>query len=571
MLAHPSVAPHVERAKPYVHRAVEITTPILLRTQQEWNLYVVPQWEKRIVPEWKKLVVPQWNKYVVSQWDKHVAPRIQLVQSKVEPHRRRVIKNYEQRILPRAQIAFYNLQRWHRQAEPYVLLALSKTKDGYYAAKPYAIPIAKKSGHLLQQFALFLREQRQKFVDPHVAKMWEKVKELSRGRQVIPEAMPEHESASPDVSFTILETMGYETALLEHHLTSLDVSPTILETLGYKTTASPAYSATVAYDASVTPEGTDVAQTPSSLSADETTMSSQSIFAEASATLIPEPATSTQLAGTPTNVGSSPSAESVLVESPHESESVTSDASAFVEEPNVVTSSVSVAATATLSSSASPTADEPTKLPASVTQSKFTIAAASATVPPGNSYTDDEIDFDAFYAELGLNEPLGNSDGSQEYTSAPPSPPAETEEEKAERLRLKAEETARKRADIQSRQAKWEAELQVQMESGTSRLQSRLSNLRTAAATELASSAEVRSSIEELVNEGEKYLKGAEIYLKNLKGESRRPDEKLALWDRVADRVHDKFNERLLSTEGVVTAWYEIVLDKEIQEVRKGR
>lgn len=546
VLVHPSVAPHIERAKPYVHRAVEITTPILLRTQQVWNLHVVPQWDNRIVPEWNNRVVPQWNKHVVPHWEKHVAPRIQHVQSTLEPYRLHVTQEYEQRIVPHARVAFYNLQRWQRQAEPYVLLAASKTKNGYYAAKPYAVPVAKRCGYLLQQFALFLREQRQQFVDPHVAKMWEKVKELSRGRQVIHEATPDSESPSPDASFTILETMGYET------------------------TATPAYSPTSAYDAILTPEETDVAHTLSPLSISETTeVIAHSTFVEPTFTPTPEPATSTQLASSPTGLDSFLSAESVLAESLHEPEPPTSGASAFVEELDAAISSASVAATAVSSSSAPPASDEPTNTPASVTPSKISVAAASATVPPVKSRGDDEIDFDAFYAELGLDEPLGTPGGSEEYNSSPPSPPAETEEEQAERLRLKAEETARKRADIEARQAKWEAELRAQMERSISQLQTRLGDLRAAAAAELASSADVRGSIEELDSEAEKYLKGAEIYLKNLKGESRRSDEKLALWDRVADRVNDKFSERLLATEGVVNGWYRIVLDKELQEVRK--
>ncbi|KAF8552862.1 hypothetical protein OG21DRAFT_1498096 [Imleria badia] len=543
VLAHPSVAPHIERAKPYVHRAVEISAPIVLRTQQAWHLHVVPQWQNRIVPEWNNRVVPQWNKHVVPQWDKHVAPRIQLVQSTLQPYRLRATQNYEQRILPRAQVAFYNLQRWQRQAEPYVLLAASKTKDRYYAAKPYAVPIAKRCGHVLQQFALFLREQRQQFVDPHVAKMWEKVKELSRGRQVIHEATPDSESPSPDTLFTILETMGYET------------------------TATSAHFPTSAYDAILTTERTDVAHTSSSLSASETTEVVASTFVEPTFTPAPEPVTSTQLAS-PTGLDSFLGAESVLAESLRESEPPTSGASAFVEELDAMKSSVSVAATAVSSSSSAPPAsDEPTNTPASVTPPKISVAAASATVPPVKSHSDDEIDFDAFYAELGLDEPLGNPGGSEEHNSSPPNAPAETEEERAERVRLKAEETVRKRADIETRQAKWEAELRAQMERSTSQLQSRLGDLRTAAAAELASSADVHGSIDELVSEAEKYLKGADIYLKNLKGESRRSDEKLAVWDRVADRVNDRFHERLSATERVVNAWYGIILDKELQEV----
>ena len=540
-LTHPFIAPHIERAKPYIYRAVEITTPILLRTQQEWNFHVVPQWEKRIVPEWNKRVVPQWNKYVVPQWDKHVTPQIQLVQSKLGPYRQRVKQEYEQRILPHAQVAFYNLQRWQRQAEPYVILAATKTKDGYYAAKPYAIPIAKRCGHLLHQFALSFREQRQKFVDPHVAKMWEKVKELSRGKQVIYEATPEHEPLSSDTSFTVLETLGYDI------------------------TASSAYSPTSAYDAISTSTETDVAHPLSSLSAGETAEDvTHATFAELTVSSIPESATTLQPAVSSTDLESFLSAESVLAESLHESEPPIPGTSVF----DAATSSVLVEATAAVSSSSPPAADEPTTPLASVTPSKITVAAASATVPPTHSRGDDEIDFDAFYAELGLDESLGSPGTSEEHNSGPPSPPVETQEEKAERLRLKATETARKRADIEIRQAKWEAELQVQMELSTSQLQSALSQLRAATAAELASSVDVRGSIEELVSEAEKYIKGAEIYLKNLKGENRRPDEKLALWERVADRVNDKFNERLLATEEVVKAWYRIILDKELEEVR---
>lgn len=446
----------------------------------------------------------------------------------MEPYRLRIIQQYEQRIAPRARVAFYNLQRWQRRAEPYVLLAVSKTKDGYYASKPYTVPLAKKSGHLLQQFALFLRGQRQKFVDPHVAKIWEKVKELSSG-QVIRETPPDRESQPSEAVFTVLEALGYET---------------------------PIHFATSAYDA--VPTTTDIADVlPSSASTSEMTAFDPHSTSTESTLPEPEPAPSAEFVDVPTGV------ESPL----HGSEIPASSTSVFVEELDVVASSDLVAATTASSSRAPSVVDEPTGSPTAVTRSKIAVPAASATAPPMNSHSDEEIDLDAFYAELGLNEPLGNPGSSEEYSSAPPSPPTETEDERAERLRLKAEETARKRADIEARQAKWEAELEAQMERGTFQLQSRLSNLRAAATAELASSAEVRDAIEELVSEAEKYIKGAEIYLRNLKGENRRSDEKLALWDRVADRVNDKFMERLTATEGTVNARYRMMLDKELQEV----
>ncbi|KAF9244141.1 hypothetical protein BU15DRAFT_71706 [Melanogaster broomeanus] len=493
-LAHPSIAPHIERAKPYVDRAVELTTPILLRTQEEWNLRVVPQWERRIVPEWNKRVVPHWNIYVV--------PRIELLRATVEPYRFRAIHECEQRIAPHARVAMYNLHRWQRQAQPYISVGVSKIQDGYHATRPYVVPWAKQFGHALQQFALFLQEQRQKFVDPHVAKIWEKVKELSRGKQVVHDAIPERESWSPDPVITILETLGSETT--------------------FSSTPSPAIRASY---------------------------STVDVPVEPSVTPVAEPTTRREPLSTPTDVEILRSAESIVAESLHQPASFTAETSASISAP-------------------SPTIDEPVfhshrgRTPGKYSLGKHGHNGAQSFTP-----TDDEIDIDAFYAELGLNEPLENSSGSSEYSPVPPSPPAETEEERAERLRLKAEETAHKRAGIEARHAKWEAELQAQIERSTAQLQSRLYSLREAAAADLASSDEVRNSIEELATEAEKYIKGAEIYLKNLKGENRKSDEKLALWDRVVDKVGNKFTERLLATEGIVNAWYRAVIDMELQEV----
>ncbi|KIJ20572.1 hypothetical protein PAXINDRAFT_165495 [Paxillus involutus ATCC 200175] len=555
--AHPSIAPHIEHAKPYVNRAVEFTTPILLRTQEEWNLRVVPQWERHIVPEWNKRVVPQWNKYA--------APRAELLQAKAEFYRLRAIQKYEQRIAPRARVAFYNLQRWQRQAQPYVLLAVSKTQEGYHAAKPHAIPLAKRLGRPLQRFALFLQELRQKFLDPHVAKIWEEAKKLSDGKQSQHVDMPERESSS---SFTTRVTAGHERAFsvtqsaAPAHQTSSEEPKLsheqILSTLGEEATAT-----------------SDVdGQTP--------------IPIEPTVTPAGEPTTHIESLALPRDVETLLSAESVVAESLHQSGSPSPNAATLTEELGASIAASSFLATDetvvipipiqtpggsppvlanTASASSSALAEERSPSTASAMPSKIPVASASPTAALAHSSNHDEIDIDAFYAELGLNEPLENSSASKEHSSIPPSPPAEPEEEKAERLRLKAEEIARKRADIEVRHAKWEVELQAQMERSTAQLQSHLSSLREAAAADLASSVDVRNSVEELVAEAEKYIKGAEIYLRNLKGENRKSDEKLALWDRVVEKVGDKFTERLLTTQRVISDWHSVLLDKELHEV----
>ncbi|KAF8836828.1 hypothetical protein BDN67DRAFT_262554 [Paxillus ammoniavirescens] len=564
--AHPSIAPHIERAKPYVNRAVEFTTPILLRTQEEWNLRVVPQWERHIVPEWNKRVVPQWNKHVGPQWNKYVAPRAEILQAKAEFYRLRAIQKYEQRIAPRARVAIYSLQRWQRQAQPYVLLAVSKTQEGYHAARPHAIPLAKRLGRALQQFALFLQELRQKFLDPHVAKIWEEAKKLSDGKHLQHADMPERESPSPSPVFTTRATVGYERAF------------------------SSTQSAASAYQTSFEESKLSHEQAPSTLGEEATVTSDVDEQTptpiEPSGTPAGEPTTHVESLTLPRDVETLLSAESVVPESLYQPESPSPNAAALTEGLGASIAASSFLATdetvvtsipiqtpggspPVLANTASSSAltEERSPSAASAMPSKIPVASASPTATLAHLSTHDEIDINAFYAELGLNEPLENSSASKEHSSIPPSPPTESEEEKAERLRLKAQEISRKRAGIEVRHAKWEAELQAQMERSTAQLQSHLSSLREAAASDLASSVDVRNSIEELVTEAEKYIKGAEIYLRNLKGENRKSDEKLALWDRVVEKVGDKFTECLLTTQRVINDWHNVVLDKELHEV----
>ncbi|KAH7885768.1 hypothetical protein F5I97DRAFT_1829736 [Phlebopus sp. FC_14] len=539
-IAHPSIAPHIERTKPYVDRAIEITTPILLRTQQQWNLHVVPQWENRIVPEWNKRIVPQWNKYVVPKWNAHVVPYTEKIQAKVEPYRLLVEHEYEHRFAPHARRAIYNLQLWQHQAQPYLFLAASKTRDGYNAVRPYAVPLIKQVGLALQRFALFLQVQRQKFVDPHVATIWEKVKELSRGKPVLHEPTAEPE-ASPLETISVVGTSDDGPIFLSTSSFAPvhETTPEELEHSRDQTLATPTQTFTPAVTVD---ERTPIPEKPASPPPTQLTTPE----------VTPAP---------PTQSESIPSPEPVTADSLHQVDPTPSSSNTMTEELH---DSLSAA-----SSSVEPVVVPPA---AQTLESAFSViietASAAAPDTPATSSTagsfTDEIDIEAFYAELGINEPLINSSGTEQYV---PSQPTETEEDKAERLRLKAEETARKRADIEARHAKWEAELQAQMERSTTQLQSHLQVIREAAAADLASSIEVRASIEDLVTEAEKYIRGAEIYLRNLKGENRKSDEKFPLWDRVVQKVGDKFNEHLLVTDGVINAWYGLVLDQELQEV----
>ena len=144
----------------------------------------------------------------------------------------------------------------------------------------------------------------------------------------------------------------------------------------------------------------------------------------------------------------------------------------------------------------------------------------------------------------------------------------ETEEEKAEKERLRQIETAKKRADITGRHTKWEQEIEEAAADGRKALRKQLVAFRKAAVVDLKESKEIRKEVESLVDEAEKFLKGAEKYLTNLKREARRPDEKRTMWERVVDKVDTKFGERLMQTEAVINGWYNVILNSELEEVR---
>ncbi|KAI6124609.1 hypothetical protein EV401DRAFT_1856586 [Pisolithus croceorrhizus] len=503
--SHPSIAPHVNRARPYIHHAMQATVPVISHAQSGWNTHVIPRWEKYVVPEWNKRIVPHWHK--------HVVPRVELVEQSFAPYQRRIEQVYKQNFAPSAQPVFYNFQRWQRQARPYILLAVSKTQEGYHAAKPYTAPLLKRAGYVLQQFALFLQDQRQKLVDPHVSKMWEKVKELSRGKQIVERSEPTAEFLSTELMPSIGDGLPVEQVTSHQRVPSITQLPD--ETL------SPTLTPSVTPIAQAALDERELSSRDPSVTSEYVTLAA---YGDGAVQTAAEPAYS--IAGsvevsTPLpEVETLLRGESVLLESLHTSVPYPSVVASVKEELN------SSAFFATSTKSNSPTVPTPTR----------PMEDASRATLSGD-HDDDDIDMDAFYAELGLDEPPTNP---QQHTFVPPHP---------------------------ARHAKWEVELEAQKERSTAELQDRLLALREATAAELSSSAEVQNALETLASEAEKYIKGAEIYLKNLKGENRKRDEKLALWDRVVQKVGSKFTERLYAAEAVVNGPYNVLLQLELQEV----
>jgi hypothetical protein len=99
-------------------------------------------------------------------------------------------------------------------------------------------------------------------------------------------------------------------------------------------------------------------------------------------------------------------------------------------------------------------------------------------------------------------------------------------------------------------------------------LRKELVAIRKSAAVELKEHKEIRATMAGLAVESEKYLKGAEAYLKALKLESKQNAAKITLWDKLINKIDTKFRNRLNELDDTVNGWYTNVLDQEAQEVR---
>ena len=572
-LGHPSVAPYVTKARPYVDQAVRIAKPAAARAHKEFNARVVPQWNKRVVPLYHKYAVPQFVK----------------LDAQTAPYRTRVEKEYEQLLAPYVSRTASTVYRLQEQARPYVVLAAQKTYQGYQVARPYARPIWKKTKAVLAQVAAVVGEQRRQFVDPHVQKIWEHVKEMSSGKPLA-SSTPQARSATPSQSVKASSQVSQVSVKASSSLASVSLSTVSGSTAISSSTpqtassaSSEAASSSKANPSSQTPESakSSVAETASKassvvLSASSALTSSVSAISESlSATLhsvsatndaVVPPAASPARDGSSIGHGSVDSASFAAGEIPPAASSVVeSGIAAAHDATGEAVSSVARSATSAASDSAVGSSG--------AASAAASVAAASAANPVEDATEHDELDLlsdpdlDAFRAELGLSEEDLLYDTIPIEDEAPAEPHVETEEEREARLEAARENTARDRAALESRHAKWEAQIVDEIKDKKKALRKTLVALRKAAVIELKGNEQIRSEVDTLIEDGEKFLRGAEKYLANLRKESRKIEEKRTIWDRIVAKVDEKFTDRLHQTEAVVNGWYKVVLDNELAEV----
>ncbi|KAI0831991.1 hypothetical protein BC628DRAFT_1452778, partial [Trametes gibbosa] len=554
-LAHPSVAPYVEKAKPYADYAVRTAKPIAARAQKEFSAHVVPQWNKR--------VVPLYNQYA--------APQLIKLEAQVAPYRTRVEQEYGRFVEPYVLPAVATLNQWQHKARPYVAFAAQKTYDGYERARPYARPVWERIKIVFAQLLAVLVEQRRQFVDPHVQKIWEHVKELSSGKPQAPSGSKAPSAASSQLSRAPAHVSEASAKLAASSI----VSPAV--TKAGKTVSNAKSSASVATDklsSEVSTSSGALTSTASVISAASPSLSSvvsaaNDVVAPSASSLASaaESVTRASLKGTSSVIQDVPAAASSLVESP----------SGAVRE---AASALSSAATS-VSDAASPSSLVGSVASSTIAQVSVTVTQVVASVgdllpslgsPDAEPVAEADLpeqlsdpDLEAFKAELGLPEDFF-ADPSAVSDPAPVPVQTETEDEEARR-RARLEKTAQDRADIERRHTEWERKLIERISANKKALRKALVAIRKTAYAELKEHATIHKEIEDLVEDAEKFLRGAEKYLSNLQKETRANEDKKLVWDRVISKVEEKFTERLHQTEAVVNGWYQDVLNKELAEV----
>ena len=573
-LAHPSVAPYVAKAKPYVDHAVRTAKPVAARVHKEFNVRVVPQWNRRVVPLYHKYAVPQLVK----------------LDAQTAPYRTRVAKEYEQFLAPYVRRTASTAFQLQEQARPYLILAAQKSYQGYQVARPYARPMWEKTKVVLAQLTAVLGEQRRQFVDPHVQKIWEHVKEMSSGKPLAsstPQARSATSSQPAKASSSISQASAKVSSSLSSVLSST-VSGSSAISSSVARTASPATSKTASSsEATLVSQTTESAKSSVAEAGDKASsvISSASTALKSSASAISESLSSTVSSVSATNdavVSSAPSLAAETLSAVHGSV----DSASFVaEEIPAAASSLVESGTAAAHDAASEAVSSVARSAASAASANVMRSSASASatasvadpiVSPATPETEktehnefdllSDPDLDAFKAELGLSEEDLLSDPVED--SGPAEPHVETEEEREARLAAAREKTARDRATLLGRHTKWEAQLVEEIQTRKKALRKTLVAIRKAAVVELKGNEQIRNEIDSLIEDGEKYLRGAEKYLANLLKESRKIEEKRTIWDRIVGKVEEKFNDRLEKTEEMVNGWYQGVLNNELAEVR---
>lgn len=181
----------------------------------------------------------------------------------------------------------------------------------------------------------------------------------------------------------------------------------------------------------------------------------------------------------------------------------------------------------------------------------------ASPTPPSADFDNDDGALDDFLRDLEdlTASATETAEPAPEETVVEPEPQAEeTEEERAERVRLKDLETADKRADITARQKKWGVAVADEGEKQLGVLKAKIAKMRKEAAKGVVSpSGELRAELKKLMEERTRVAKGVEAYAKKLMTGAGKDQEKL--FEGLVEKVNKRWLESVTAFGGKVQEW----------------
>ncbi|KAJ8695053.1 hypothetical protein PTI98_007675 [Pleurotus ostreatus] len=545
---------------PQYHRYV---APVLAdRVLPFINNSVIPTWKHRIVPTYQRyyarLVLPYWRKYV----SRPLTPYVARLQNVYERHLAPIVSRLE-----RVSWNIYKvLAKAWKSAEPHlehVIKGLGRWFSAIYARlEPHLRVFLKKASSQSTEALKWVWAQRRIYVDPHVRKIWVKVKELSgsdvkldtpAGGHIVnvdrdwPSALKPDSKAGPVTSAMPVAQESLHAPLVHTDSTySTEEDPAPTSASSIEPTGEPSVFPSTD-NGGMTISNTDI---PKSIPESEA-----SIQAEYEA-VIPELSNAAAI-----------KAASVIEES------------LFAYSSSPVPQELAVEAGLTPSPSSASNVDSS---PSSVPQ--------ELSLDP-----DGFMDLDEFLANLGLDqdlpvdsptsaEPASSTNMVESTASAfavsQPAPkktnPADMDEEE------RREYMAAKRLDITSRHSRWESEVESLIEAKTTEVTQKVLKLREDGVHQvLEKDSSVQIRAEDMVKEGERLLKGIGSWVAAHKDApyakksevnadlQKEKDRDMDLFDKLVGKVQEKFRDKVGEIEDEVRVWYMGVRDAEIQEVSR--
>ncbi|GJJ11098.1 hypothetical protein Clacol_005329 [Clathrus columnatus] len=188
----------------------------------------------------------------------------------------------------------------------------------------------------------------------------------------------------------------------------------------------------------------------------------------------------------------------------------------------------------------------------------------AAAIPAVESDEDLDTILDEFLAEILTDETETESSSEPE-----PTVHEETPEEMEERLRLARLETARKRADLESRHSNWEEEIEKLGKTQRKDVKNTLTRLRSGVVSDAKDPAGfVRKQVVDIVNEAEKSLKGLKAFSKKLLAQDEKDNiERMEEWNDVVAKVDKKFGVKVDNAAQTIREWIGEHVQTELQEI----